>query len=81
MIAEEVAAEAARLIGGGVLDDSQAIETEARRAALRIMGHAVERRFNADHSDDQGPWLSCECGGQRASQAAGPRLSRPLSVF
>ena len=31
---------------------------------LQIMGQAVAHRLNADHSDDQGPWLSCECGGE-----------------
>ena len=62
-IAEEVEAEVERLIGEGVVDDFQAIETEARRVALQIMGQAVAHRLNADHSDDQGPRLSCGCGG------------------
>ena len=62
--AEEVEAEVERLIGAGVVDDFQAIETEARRVALRIMGQAVAHRLNADRSDDRGPWLSCACGGE-----------------
>ena len=60
----EIIAEAASLIGDGVLDDFQAIETEARRVALQMMGQAVARRLNADHGDDKGPGLSCECGGE-----------------
>ena len=63
-IAEEVEAEVERLIGEGVVDDFQAIETEARRVALQIMGQAVAHRLNADHSDDRGPRLSCGCGGE-----------------
>ena len=54
-VGREIAAEAASLIGEGALDDFQAIETEARRVALQIMGQAVAHRLNADHSDDEGP--------------------------
>ena len=63
-LAEEIEAEVERLIGAGVVDDFQAIEIEARRVALQIMGHAVARILNADRSDDRGPHLSCECGGE-----------------
>ena len=63
-IAQEVEAEVERLIGEGVVGDFQAIETEARRVALQIMGQAVAHRLNADHSDDRGPRLSCGCGGE-----------------
>ena len=63
-ITEEVEAEVERLIGEGVVDDFQAIETEARRVALQLMGQAVARKLNADHSDDWGPRLSCGCGGE-----------------
>ena len=63
-IAEEVEAEVERLIGNGVLDDFQAMETEARWAALQIMGQAIAHRLNADHSDEEGPRLSCACGGE-----------------
>ena len=63
-VGREIAVEAASLIGEGVLDDFQAIETEARRVALQIMGQAVARRLNADRSDDTGPHLPCACGGE-----------------
>ena len=63
-VAQEVEAEVERLIGVGGLDDFQALETEARRVALQLMGQAVAHRLNADHCDDQGPWLSCQCGGE-----------------
>ena len=63
-VGREIAAKAASLIGEGTLDDFQAIETEARRVALQIMGQAVAHRLNADHSDDEGPWLPCACGGE-----------------
>ena len=63
-LAQEVEAEVERLIGEGGLDDFQALETEARRVALQIMGQALARRLNADHSDDRGPRLSCQCGGE-----------------
>ncbi len=41
-----------------------AVETEARRVALQLTGQAVARRFNADHSDDQGPRLPCQCSAE-----------------
>ena len=63
-VRHEIATEAASLIGVGVLDDFQAIETEARRVALQIMGQAVAAKLNADHSDYQGPCLPCACGGE-----------------
>ena len=63
-IAQEVEAEVERLIGEGVVDDFQAIETEARRVALQIMGQAIARRLNADRSDEQGPHLPCPCGAE-----------------
>ena len=40
------------------------IEIEARRVALQIMGQAVAGRLNADRSDERGPHLPCECGGE-----------------
>ena len=58
----EVSAEAERLIGEGALDDFQAFETEARRVALQLMGQALARKLNADHCDEQGSHLPCECG-------------------
>ena len=63
-IAAEVEAEVERLIGAGVVEDFQAIETEARRVALQIMGQAIAHRLNADHSDARGPHLPCACGGE-----------------
>ena len=65
-VSAEVASEAERLIGGGVLAglDFEVAETEARRAALRIMGQAMARRLNSDHSDHAGAWQSCACGGK-----------------
>ena len=60
----EVSAEAERLIGEGALDDFQAFETEARRVALQLMGQAVARKLNADHCDEQGSHLPCECGAE-----------------
>ena len=47
-----------------MVDDFQAIETEARRVALQIMGQAVARKLNADHGDDKGAHLSCACGSE-----------------
>ncbi len=63
-IGHEIVAETERLLGGGVLDDFQAIEIEARRMALQIMGQAVAHRLHADHSDHEGPHLTCACGGE-----------------
>ena len=63
-ITQEVEAEVERLIGESVVDDFQAIETEARRVALQLMGQAVARRLNADRRDEQGPHLPCPCGAK-----------------
>lgn len=43
--------------------DFEAIETAARREAMRIAVKAVEGRLNADLSDYQGAILPCSCGG------------------
>ena len=32
--------------------------------ALQIMGQAVAGKLDTDHSDDKGPCLPCECGGE-----------------
>ena len=45
-------------------DDFQAIEAEARRVALQLMGQAVAGKLNAERSDEQGPHLPCQCGGE-----------------
>ena len=76
-IAEEVEAEVERLIGEGVLDDFQAVETEARRVALRLMGQAVARALNADHCDEQGPICPASAAPRRAWPGAVPRPSLP----
>ena len=53
-LAQECAAEVESLIGVGGLDDFQALETEARRVALQLMGRAVAGKLNADHCDEEG---------------------------
>jgi hypothetical protein len=55
--------------------DFEAIETAARRQALQVAARSVERRFNADTSDYQGPTLPCECG--QLARFAG----RPAKTF
>ena len=72
-ITAEIAAEVEQLIGEGSLDgfDFEAVETAARQMALRVAGQAVAQRLNADHSDEQGPWLACGCGA--AARYAGRR--------
>ncbi len=64
MLTAEIASEVERLIGAGPLDgiDFEAVEIEARRAALRIVGQAIARRLNAERSDCQGSRLPCACG-------------------
>ena len=42
--------------------DFEAIETAARRQALRLAARALEQRLNADTSDHVGPQLPCSCG-------------------
>ena len=42
--------------------DFEAIETAARRKAMRVAARAVERRINADTSDHASPTLPCACG-------------------
>jgi hypothetical protein len=42
--------------------DFEAIETAARRRAMRVAARAVEQRFNADTSDHVGPTAPCSCG-------------------
>ena len=72
-LAQEVEAEVERLIGEGVLDDFQAVETEARRVALQLMGRALTHRLNADHCDDEGPSLPCQCGGEARNAGRRPK--------
>jgi hypothetical protein len=42
--------------------DFEAIETAARRRALRVAARAVEQRLNADTADCVGSTLRCACG-------------------
>ena len=42
--------------------DFEALETAARRQALRLAAHALEQRLNTDTSDYAGPELPCSCG-------------------
>ena len=51
-------------MGTGGLADFQALETEARRVALQLMGQAVASKLNADRSDEHGPHLPCACGAE-----------------
>jgi len=43
--------------------DFEALETAARRQALRLAARALEQRLNADTTDHAGPALPCSCGG------------------
>ncbi|MEK7836618.1 MAG: ISKra4 family transposase [candidate division NC10 bacterium] len=60
----EIVAEIEALVSPGVVDDwdFEAIETAARRQAMRVAARAVERRINADTSDHGGPSAPCACG-------------------
>lgn len=64
--AAEVVVEVEALIGAGAAAgvDFEAIETAARREALRIAARAIERRLNEDLSDHAGPSLPCPCSGK-----------------
>src|SRR5271157_115412 len=42
--------------------DFEALETAARRQALRLAARALEQRLNADTTDHAGPELACPCG-------------------
>ncbi len=52
------------MIGRGVSPelDLEALETAARRQALRLAARAIEQKINADLSDFTGPHLLCSCG-------------------
>lgn len=69
-----ISVEADRLIGDGALDglDFEVVEREARQVALQLMGHAVARRLNADHSDNRNLRQPCDCG--QLARYAGRRL-------
>ena len=60
----EIVAEIEALVGEGAVDklDFEAIEMGARRRTLVVAARAVERRLNADTSDQAGPTVRCTCG-------------------
>ena len=53
-----------RLLGEGPVEalDFEAIETAGRRVALEVMGQALARRLNADHSDAHAGQSCDRCG-------------------
>ncbi len=59
--------------------DLEAWETAVRRCALGVAARALEEKLNGDTSDDEGSWLSCECGGR--ARYAGRRRKRFTSVL
>ena len=77
----EIVTEIETLVGTGAVDgwDLEAIETAARRKALRVAARAVEQRLNADTSDHAGPTVSCACG--RPARYAGRRSKTFESVL
>ena len=79
--AAEIVAEIEALVGPGAVEDwdFEAIETAARRAALRVAARAVEDRINADTSDDVGPTATCACG--QPARYVGRRPKRFTSVL
>jgi hypothetical protein len=62
--AAEIGAEVEALIdeGAAATLDFEAVETAARRGALAVAARAVARRLNADHTDQAGPTVPCQCG-------------------
>ncbi len=61
VVAAEASSEINRLVGDGVTDDMEAVETAAKRA--EIGARAVAKRFN--RSDHVGPSIACaSCGGE-----------------
>jgi hypothetical protein len=69
----EIATEIEALVGPGAVEgwDFEAIETAARRQALRVAARAVEQRLNADHSDHRASTFPCACG--KGARYAGRR--------
>ncbi len=62
----EIAQEIQALIGRQAIEqlDLEALETAARRGALRLAAAALEQQLNQDGSDYTGPQRACACGGQ-----------------
>jgi hypothetical protein len=77
----EISKEIDQLIGDNAADclDFEAVETAARREALRIAAAIIERHLNADHSDYGGPKQPCACG--QWARFAGRRAKRFTSVL
>ena len=77
----QIAAEVETLIGVGAVEhlDFEAIETAARRKAMRVAARAVEQRLNADTSDHAGPMSPC--AGGRSARYAGRREKTHESVL
>lgn len=59
--------------------DFEAIETAARREALRLAAAAIERHLNADRSDYAGPTQPCPCG--QPARYAGRRAKSFTTVL
>lgn len=57
----------------------EAVETAARRQALRIAARALQQRLNADRSDYAGPQLACACG--ESARYVGRRAKSFVSVL
>ncbi len=55
------------------------MEREAREVALTVMGKALERRFNSDHSDKSEEGEFCGCG--RMAEYAGRRKKQFTTVL
>ena len=72
----QIVAEIERLIGKGAAVglDFEAIETAARREAMRIAARAVEKKLNEDFSDYEGPLLPCSCGGLMRYEGRRPKI-------
>lgn len=72
----QITAEVEALIGAGAAEhlDFEALETAARREALKVAAYAVARRLNADRTDHCGPTAPCVCG-QHARYAGRHRKS------
>lgn len=77
----EVAQEIEDLIGRQALEevDLEALETAARRSALRLAARSLQQQLNQDHSDHTGAELPCSCG--RQARYAGRRRKRFESVL
>jgi len=60
----EIVQEVEALLGRQAVQDLdfEALETAARRQALRLAARALEQRLNADTTDHAGPELPCACG-------------------